>query len=171
MLTSTKKIFIVFTTFLLIFGCASHSKVGRLPELKDPDKAGKIVIIRNKNFVGGGVQYFVNVDWVDILGLYAGEYTEFDLNPGKHFVGVKCYGGWSPGPKLDGVEVKIKENDKLYFVISPNFVCADIKKISNEEAAKRIQDSEFVPYERKDKNNNSTESKVKEKKEPSQNSF
>ena len=48
------------------------------------------------------------------------------------FIGVKCYGGWTPAPKLDGLEVKLKENDELYFIISPNFTCADIKSISKE---------------------------------------
>jgi hypothetical protein len=162
MLQRTQRLLLILPIFLLILGCAHHSKVGRLPELKETDKYGKIVVIRNKNFIGAGLQYFVNIDWRDILSLYAGEYTKFRLNPGKHFIGVKCYGGWTPAPKLDGLEVKLKENDELYFIISPNFTCADIKSISKERAKERIRNSEFIPYNRNYGNHNST--KIEEKK-------
>jgi hypothetical protein len=121
-----------------------------VPAIQDPNEIGQVIVIRNVNIVGSAIPYFINIDWTDVFSIKVGQYTKLSLNPGDHFIGVKCYGGWTPEPKLDVNKVLVEENKTLYFLISPSLSCADIKQITKDEADKRIQQSKFVPYNQND---------------------
>lgn len=131
---------------LLLSACA-HGPIEALPKVIDIESCAEAVIIRNKNFVGATNSYIITLDNSDILGIRIGEYTKFNLEPGKHSIGVKCFGGWSPTWKENKKEWSFAAKAKYYFLVSPDASCAEIEQITEQDAAKRISESTYLPIQ------------------------
>lgn len=131
---------------LLLSACA-HGPIEALPKVSDSENSAQAIIIRNKNFVGMTNSYTVTLDSQDIFGIRVGEYTKFNLEPGKHSIGVKCFGGWSPTWKENKKEWLFAAKAKYYFLVSPDASCAEIEQISEPDATKRISESTYMPIQ------------------------
>ncbi len=126
----------IFMLIMFLSGCASYMRpVKALPEHESD--GNNVTILRNYNYVGGGMRFWPTVDGEEVSGLFSKTHVSFILLPGKHSLGVRC--GWSE----DQIEVNILENDLRYFKISPAwlFGCAEIEEIPKTEAIGRLENS------------------------------
>jgi hypothetical protein len=126
---------------LLLGGCASYMRpVKALPEANNG--GNNVTILRNYNYISGGMRFWPTVDGQEISGLFPKEHVSFVLPSGKHSVGVRC--GWSD----DQMEIIIKESEIRYFKISPYLLnpigCAEIEEITATEAIDRLKKSTLI---------------------------
>jgi len=136
------KRFVVLWALLLV-GCAS-GPIGRLPAIEDQAQSGDVFVIRNSNFVGSGVSYYITIDGNDMFAIRVGQYTKFKLVIGEHYIGVKCFGGWSPTWKEDSRKFSVLPQQGTYFIVSPNMSCADIQLMNPESGIEWIKKSTYV---------------------------
>lgn len=130
---------------LTLIGCGTTSgRIGELPVITNQATASKVVPIRVSSIVGVANGYTVVIDGKDLLGIGSGEYTEFNVPEGEHYIGVKCFGGWTPTWKLDAVQFKAIAKQSSYFEISPNLKCAGIRQIGEQDAKSLISGSKFI---------------------------
>jgi hypothetical protein len=131
---------IVFT------GCAS-GPIDKLPIIADQKLSGEVIVLRISNIIGATNSYIITLNGKDIFGIRSGQYTTFKLTEGEHYIGIKCFGGWSPTWKEDSVKFTVTRNSNSYFIVSPNLSCAIIKPIVETEAQKIIKNSKYVSME------------------------
>jgi hypothetical protein len=129
--------------FLAALGCAS-GPIGSLPPMDVGVPTGEIIVIRNKNFLGSGNSYKIVVDDEPIFAIRVGQYTSFRLTEGVHDIGVMCHGGWTPTWKTDEQTVILGADERIHFIVSPNAVCADIKRVDAAEASTYLRSFEYV---------------------------
>jgi uncharacterized protein YceK len=138
------KTMVFLLVILLLGGCASYMRpVKALPEAKNGDN--NITILRNYNYIGGGMRFWPTVNGQEISGLFPKQHISFKLPTGKNLIGVKC------GFGDDQLEADIKENEQRYFKISINllslvnpFVCGEIEEIPEKEAIDRLTKSTLI---------------------------
>ncbi len=112
-------------------------------------KGKNIIVIRNNNFVGSMVRYFLEVNGTEIIGLNKSEYLEFSLEAGSYYFSTNCYQGINPehSNKIN-IIVKKEQQEPIYILLSPNFSfssgCSDIEIISSSEGTKLIQNFKKV---------------------------
>jgi len=135
---------ILITLISVITGCASSGRIGALPRVADNESSSQLVLIRVSSIVGCANSYYVALDGNDIFSIRSGEYTEFPIPIGEHFVSVKCFGGWTPTWKEEAKQFNALPNQTNYFEISPNLSCAEIVPIEPEKAKKEIKNSDFI---------------------------
>ena len=123
-------------------GCA-HGPLGTLPKVVIPEDANQVFVIRGANLPAATNSYKLTVDGQAILAMFAGEYTRFLLQPGRHTLGVRCFGGWSPTWKEKKIDVLLAPRTNSYFLVTPNN-CAKIEPIADNDGLERIAKSEYV---------------------------
>lgn len=94
--------------------------------------------------VGAANGYIVALDGKDILGIGSGEHAEFSVTPGEHYLGVKCFGGFTPTWKEDSLRFAAKHSSSSYFVVSPSMSCAAVRAADESEAKKLLSNSKAV---------------------------
>ena len=134
---------------LALAGCGTSGLIGQLPNLDENASTAKVVPIRISSLIGAPNTYVVVLDGKDLINIRSGEHAEFLVPTGKHTIGVKCFGGWSPTWKEDTVDFHAKTNEVLYFKISPNLKCAGIQPIESEESQKLLINSKEIELIRK----------------------
>ncbi|MDW3687852.1 hypothetical protein RA280_40230 [Cupriavidus sp. CV2] len=132
----------LFATALV--GCASSGRIGQLPEVPEGTPSSQLVLIRSSNIIGAMNSYYVALDGRDVFSIGSGENINFSVPLGEHTVSVKCFGGWSPTWKEDGMKFVAQRDRASYFEISPTMSCAKIVEIESEEAKKLVSVSKFV---------------------------
>jgi len=102
-----------------------------------------ITMLRNYNFVGGGVHFWPLVNGQEISGIYPKEHVAFKLNSGNYSLGVRCYDSVFPMQYTEEIEVSILGNESRFFLLSSKIVfgCAEIEEIEEHEALDRLSDS------------------------------
>jgi len=125
-------------------GCSTSGRIGPLPSIADENSSSQLVLIRVSSIVGAANSYYVALDGKDIFSIRSGENTEFPIPAGKHYVSVKCFGGWTPTWKEAAKRFNALPNQTSYFKISPNLSCAEIVSIEPDEAKTEIQSTDFV---------------------------
>ena len=136
------KIFVILWVLLLV-GCAS-GPIGRLPIIEDQNQAADVFVIRDSSFAGSAVSLYIIIDGNDMFAIRIGQYTKFRLVSGEHYIGVKCFGGWSPTWKEDSRRFSVLPQQDAYFIVSPSMSCADIQPISPESGKEWIKKSTYV---------------------------
>lgn len=136
-------IFLVALVFV-ITGCATSGRIGELPSVADHETSSQLVLIRVSSIVGAANSYYVALDGKDVFSIRSGEYTEFPISTGEHFVSVKCFGGWTPTWKENAKKFNALPNQTSYFEISPNLSCAEIVSIAPTKAKDEMKSSDFV---------------------------
>jgi hypothetical protein len=131
---------------IFIAGCAS-GPIGKLSPIVDEKRSGEITVIRVSSIVGVANSYIVTLNGTDVFAIRSGQYTKFKFNEGEHYIGIKCFGGWSPTWKQDSLRFTIAPNSSLYFLVSPNMSCASIVSIAEADGRNRMQSSEYVSME------------------------
>lgn len=130
---------------IALVGCGTSSgRIGELPTITNQTTASKVVTIRVSSIVGVANGYTVVLDGKDLLGIGSGEYAEFNIPEGEHYIGVKCFGGWTPTWKADAVQFSAVASKTNYFEISPNLKCAGIRQIGIKEGDALVKDSKQV---------------------------
>jgi len=77
-------------SLVLLTGCSvGPGLIGPLPAASDKDNAAKIIVIRERAFIGSMQTLPVTLDGVRIYGLRVGEHTVMAVNPGDHIVGTQ----------------------------------------------------------------------------------
>lgn len=128
-----------------LVGCGTTSgRISDLPAITNPNTASKVVTIRVSSLVGVANGYTVVLDDKDLLGIGSGEYAEFNVPEGEHYIGVKCFGGWTPTWKTDAVQFKAVASQPNYFEISPNLKCAGIRQIGEKEGIELTKNSKPI---------------------------
>ena len=131
---------VVFVAIIFLQGCASLRPVTALPEGETVKE--NVTILRNYNYVAAAIHYWPTVDGVDVAGLLVQEHISFRLSPGRHQLGVHCFGGWWPRWLHDQIEVDIQEGLPRFFLLSPYGIsCAEIEEIQESEALDRLKKS------------------------------
>lgn len=128
----------------VITGCATSGRIGTLPSVADNEPSSQLVLMRVSSIVGAANSYYVALDGKDVFSIRSGEYTEFPISTGEHFVSVKCFGGWTPTWKEEAKQFTALSNQTNYFEISPNLSCAEIVPIEPTKAKKKMKSSDFV---------------------------
>lgn len=124
---------------LMIFagGCTCYVRpVSAVPE--NENNENNVTILRNYNYVSGGLRFWPTVDGKEVSGLFSNTHISFMLSPGKHVIGVRCCSS------QDQLDVVIQEYDYRYFKLSPSwnpFKGAEIEEITKEEAIYRLEKS------------------------------
>jgi len=118
-----------------------HTYAG--PSTGEP--AARVTVLRGSEFTGAGIYFSLTLDSVVISSLLTAEYTEFDLSPGEHRIGVTCYAWykWRGNELVIGVEA----DSVLYFVLRPKGTECEIARLnsSSPELAKLREGSLLVP--------------------------
>ena len=139
-----------FLLITILSACGTMSgRIGELPVVENPTSAGKVVTVRISSIVGAANGYTVALDGNDLYGIGSGEHAEFLVPEGEHYIAVKCFGGWTPTWKEDSLKFFASASETSFFVISPNFTCADIRAISEADATKKLQGSKLLNLENK----------------------
>lgn len=138
------RLLIIIVFALCVGGCASSGRIGDLPVVAASGSPSQLVLIRTSSLVGVANSYYVALDGKDVFSIRSGEYTQFPISAGEHFVAVKCFGGWSPIWKEDSKKFIASPNESSYFAISPNMSCAAIEQVTADTAKINISTSKFV---------------------------
>jgi hypothetical protein len=142
------KSFLLFYLSLSIVGCATGPiATSPLPSLTDPKNASEVVVIRKSSIVGATNSYYITLNEQDVFGIKSGEYTTFKVPAGKHTIGVKCFGGWSPTWKESTIEVSLIPEEKVYFATGPGGSCAKIESINPAEGTALVTKSTYRPFQ------------------------
>jgi len=113
----------------------------------------KLVVMRVSSIVGAAATLYVALDGKDIFAIRSGEHTEFKIGSGEHYIGVKCFGGWTPTMKEQSMLFTALAEKEYFFEISPNLSCAGIEPVAPDAAKKRIATSTFISPERRSSSN------------------
>lgn len=133
----------------LLAGCGTTSgRLGPLPDVSDRSTAAKVVVVRISSMVGAANGYTVAFDGKDVFGIGSGENAEFLAPPGEHYLGVKCFGGFTPTWKEDALKFDATPSSSNYFVISPSLSCAAVRQAEESEAKKLLVGSKPVNLEK-----------------------
>lgn len=127
-----------------LVGCAATGQIGNLPHIAADELSSKLVLIRVNSIVGAANNFYVTLDGKVILSIGSGEYAEFPISTGVHFISVYCFGGWSPTWKEDAKQFYASPNQTYHFEISPSLSCAKIISISQEKARKGLENSTLI---------------------------
>ena len=138
------RFFMVVLAAIFLAGCATSGRIGELPKIDNPAAGGKVVVVRISSFVGAANTYTVALDGSDLFHIRSGEHTDFLVQPGEHYIAVKCFGGWSPTWKEDSKKFVASAATANYFKISPSMSCADIIPVAAAEANALLLSSKFI---------------------------
>ena len=137
---------LVLVFAILIAGCVTGSgPIDELPAIVDEKRSGEVTVIRIHSFFGSANSFIINLNGIDMFAIRSGQHTKFKLNEGEHYIGVKCFGGWSPTWKGDSLKFSVTPDSSSFFKVAPNFSCAGIESITEEKALKIIENSKYVP--------------------------
>jgi len=136
------KILIYITLAMIFSGCGGVIK--QIPMISKHTLKGNVVVLRNKNIIGMGVDYIVKLDGDNIAKIGTGKHLSMPLSIGTHEIGVKCFGGIFPVWHEDIIPVKIHNNTTTYLLISPSPICANIEKITSSAASIKLKTSKVL---------------------------
>lgn len=137
---------------LFLVNCGTTSgRLGELPSIPNKEIASKVTVVRISSIVGAVNGYTVALDGKDIFGIGSGEYAEFFVPEGEHFIAAKCFGGSTPTWKEDSLRFVAKPSKHEFFLISPNITCAEIEFSSEDEARKHLEKSKQIDLEKPSK--------------------
>ena len=141
-----KALISIISLCVLVTACATGGRMGDLPQLDPAAPAGKVVVIRESNFIGGALAYYVLVDEKEIFSILSGQYTEFQMAPGEYDLATRMFGGWSPTWKENVVHLELKPSETRYLFIWPKANSAGIKEIDSGAAEGYLAKYKFVKY-------------------------
>ncbi|SFE08753.1 hypothetical protein [Paracidovorax konjaci] len=129
----------------LLAGCGTTSgRLGPLPDISDASASATVTVVRVSSMVGAANGYTIALDGKDILGIGSGEHAEFPVAPGEHYLGVKCFGGFSPTWKEDALRFTAKPLSSNYFIVRPSMGCAAVMSADEAEARALLPKSKAV---------------------------
>jgi hypothetical protein len=142
-----KTILCVILLTLPLLACSPKLSVQRPEQILAGEPSAKVVVVRNYNFYGSGLHYWVTLDGQEIAGLRTKQYVEFEAPEGHHSIGVKWFGGWLMVVwNKKEIEAKLERKNTYYYLLSPTIVgTTEIEEISEPEGLKRIKKSTKVP--------------------------
>ena len=126
-------------------GLFGSGPIDNLPAIVDEKRSGEVTVIRIHSALGLANYYIIDLNGTDIFVIRSGQHTKFKLNEGEYYIGVKCFGGWSPGWKEEFLDFSVTPNSSSFFKVAPNFSCAGIESITEEESLIKIENSKYVP--------------------------
>ena len=140
---------LVLVFAILIAGCVTGSgPIDKLPAIENEKRSGEVTVIRIHSVVGVANYYIINLNGTDMFVIRSGQHTKFKLNEGEHYIGVKCYGGWSPTWKYELLKFSVTPGSSSFIKVAPNFSCAGIESITEEEALIKIENNKYVPMKK-----------------------
>ena len=126
-------------------GLFRSGPIDNLPAIVDEKRSGEVTVIRIHSALGLANYYIIDLNGTEIFVIRSGQHTKFKLNEGEHYIGVKCFGGWSPGWKYELLKFSVIPDSSSFIKVAPNFSCAGIESITEEEALIKIENSKYVP--------------------------
>lgn len=111
---------------------------------------GKIIVVRISSFVGVLIDFEVAIDGKKPFLFGSGEYTEFTLTQGEHYITLRwIQWGFFVGTQYeDTLRFVVKGSQTIYFLVSPlSWKGAKIRLSNETEAKKHIERSKFVNFE------------------------
>ncbi len=134
-----KKILIIILSSLGMVGCVSPQVINQLDNTYDGDN---VTVIRNGNFFGSGIRFWVTVDGENVAGLFTKQYVNFGLAEGSHKIGIRYLGGsFLPAWEHVQVDIDVSKNESQFYLLSPGVLQCDIERIEEKEALERIRES------------------------------
>ena len=143
--------FITLWLLLIICGCGwASGRKGDLPPINEGEAAGKVVVVRTRNPLAVLQGWRVDIDGEELFGIGSGEYTDFLLPAGYHYITLRCLQPaiFSETLYHDSVMFVVEESQTVYFVASPSLKCGKIRRKSEAEANKHIEHSKFIDLEK-----------------------
>ena len=140
-----KRIVLTLFTLIVASGCAPKmGEIHSMPKL-DSKTAAEISIMRNYNYIGGGIRYYPTVNGKKIAGLYTKHHVQFRLNEGTYTFGIMApdvlLGRWVKG---NSIEKNIAANKQYYFLLSPGLMGSEIEEITQKDGEERISSSNLI---------------------------
>ncbi len=105
-----KRNLVLFLLAFTLYSCA-HGKTDVFPAGGTVTDSAKVVVIRSDELVGWGFSQKVILDGEVIVGLKAGEYVTFFLEPGFHTLGVG----------EDAITMPFRQGQTHYFLIRVSY--------------------------------------------------
>jgi len=147
---------VILSLLLILSGCGYRSgRHNELPAIPDKGMAGKIVVVRISSIFGLLLGWQIAVDGKGLLGIGSGEYAEFLLPEGEHYITLRCsqstidYGIPHTLYFEDTLKFIAKASQPIYFIASPSWKCGKIRRSNEIEAQKHIKRSKFIKLENK----------------------
>ena len=139
--------FIIVSLLLILSGCGVKSGIlSELPAITNQGMAGKVVLVRTSNLLGVAVSWDIAIDGKDLFSIGSGEYTEFLLPEGEHFIVLRgCQSCRDPYGNI--LKFDIKASQTIYFLVSPSLTCCKIRLSDETVAKKYIKRSKFISLE------------------------
>ena len=134
----------------LAAGCA-HGPIGTLPTAPPLHEAAEVFAIRPSDGIGvirNWNKYRITWDGQEVFGIGEGEYASFNVAPGMHSIGVRCFGGFTPTWKEDRLEARFTARMRYYFLVSRSVSCAEIKVLTDTEGPAWLSRSRNVESDR-----------------------
>ena len=145
---------VILSLLVILFGCGAISgRHSQLPAITEEGSAGKIVVVRTSSFFGVLQGWQIAIDGKGLFGIGSGEYTEFLLPEGEHYITLRCsqvfIDYWLPREKHyeDTLKFAAKASQTIYFIVSPSLKCGKIRLSNEAEAKKHIERSKFINLE------------------------
>jgi hypothetical protein len=125
--------------------------------ITDKEDAGKVVVVRISSIFGAANGWQIAIDGKDFFGIGSGEYTEFLLPEGEHYISLRCsQPALEPGclipipaeiPHEETLQFVANVSQTIYFIASPSWNCGKIRLSNEGEAKKHIERSKFINLE------------------------
>lgn len=129
---------------LLLLGCAPSKQLSKLPSIEEGLESAKIYILRPHIFVGDGLAGFIYLNDKPIFSIAAGDYTAFQVPPGKHKVGIMGKGWWDI--VMNQVLINCLCGEEYYLKVTNN----EIIQISEQLGKEYMTSCKYVPTEIED---------------------
>jgi hypothetical protein len=146
-----KSLALIYLVLLGLAACA-HGPIGSLPKVSSPDEAVDVTIIRDSSLAGSAISFLIILDGRDIFWIRVGDYTRFNLDPGRHSIGVGWAGGVSPNCIEGKLNMSFNPRSKYFFLVSPAVIlgeaCAKIEQLSEQQGLERVSNSTYIPMTR-----------------------
>lgn len=124
-------------------GCASHGQLSTLPKLEASTKACDLYIIRKSSMFGAAISYTVALDHQDFVAMASGDYTNFKVSSGPHFITAKYPRQMFLGTAETSLEINCKLNEPIYVYMTPG-ISVGLSVLSAEEGAKLVRESKSI---------------------------
>jgi len=101
-------------------------------------------MLRNWNYVSGGIHFWPTFDDKRVAGLLVQQHVTFIAPLGSHKFGVTCVARLR-SDYSDSMLVNVKKDEHLYFLLSVDPLgCAEIEQIDPQEAIRRLTTSSLI---------------------------
>jgi hypothetical protein len=140
-----------FSFLLLLFtilGCGSRGPIVSIAKVSPQERPAKVIVIRQKSPLASGNSYTITLDEKENFFIRNGDYTTFEVTPGKHLIGVIWHGlGFGMRSRdiyedEDMLDISFGPGEERFFLVNYRI---KIDEISRNDGLKYVSSYNYVP--------------------------